>query len=917
MITLTIKITKYPVRFITLMKNIFLLLCLCFATSSLLLAQNTASLKGKVIDSLSNKPLLHATVAIVNARDTDLVSYTISKDDGSFQLSRLPVARSLKLIVSYVGYDTYRVELVLKPGIQDMGNIPMKGKSLQEVTIKGERSPVWVKKDTLEFSAEAFKTRPNAAVEELLRLLPGVQVNQNGEVLVNGRGTSRILIDGKEFFGTNQLVALKNLDAELIDKIQVYLDRENDPDRRLNDIELKNIINLKLKSAVKKSTLGKVLGGVGSRDRYEASGILSSFRDTLQFSIMGATNNLNSTGFNQDELYSMGGFNRSGTEQVENGNFGGQQSGGFVKVKSGGININNDYGKILKLNLAYFYGNTINTNESTNLTEQYLENTTVSSLRKDQTRRNATTHSLGGLVEWKPDSNMTLRYRPTLNISPSRFNYSSLLNQSNTQVSPLSETKGNNRNTSSSDAYSQDLNYYKRYKGGKSLSINNILNISTSNSEAYNFNELKSFSPGLEPALFDRYIDNSSKTRWTGLSILYNLPLSKKLTAELFSNSRYYYWAEPLSTYDKSLSSGQYDQFRSEQSNDFERTGFFQNIKPLLSYQVTSKLRLRAAVDLEIQDVNNKFNTAASDIRQHFAVWFPSLAIDYGGFSLNYSEWIDIPSLYNMQPIVRQLSSQYTFTGNPDLVPSRQRNLRANFYKYINSRMLSISGYANSIFSEDKFVQRSQIDENGITQATVVNKDAGQWMNAGVSFGKQFKKSGDWQVSLRTGISGSYNNMVVFLNNDEARQRSRSLGFSQDFSFNYKSLAILNLAYIHHRALVDYIAQDFNKVANYSHRFFSSGMFRLPKRIVLDANYSFVYNPQISQGFPRSSHILNMALSLLMQKKDRGQLKLSVYDMLNQNISVTRYGNLNALIMNEQQILRRYIMLNYQYRLIF
>ncbi|RZK98240.1 MAG: TonB-dependent receptor, partial [Pedobacter sp.] len=347
----------------------------CIFASFLSYAQNTASIKGIITDSATKKSLGLSTVAVVNALDTSLVSYTVTKDDGSFQLSRLPTSRALKLIVSYVGYDTYRQELNLKPGMLDFGIIKMNGRSLDEVVIEGVRSPVAVKKDTIEFNAEAFKTRPNAAVEELLRLLPGVQVNENGEILVNGRGTSRILIDGKEFFGTNQLIALKNLDAAMINKIQVYLDRENDPDRRVNEINLQNVINLKLKSAVKKSTMGRFAAGAGTSERYETSGILSSFRDTLQFSVMAAANNLNSTGFSRNELYSMGGFNRSGTDQIDGGNFGGRQSGGLTNVKSGGLNINNDYGKVLKLNLAYFFGNTIQTNETKNLNEQSLNNT--------------------------------------------------------------------------------------------------------------------------------------------------------------------------------------------------------------------------------------------------------------------------------------------------------------------------------------------------------------------------------------------------------------------------------------------------------------------------------------------------------------------------------------------------------------
>ncbi|MEJ2880135.1 TonB-dependent receptor [Pedobacter sp. GR22-6] len=896
------------------MKKFYLLVLLCCTTFTITLAQNTASIKGKITDSLSKKPLGLSTVAVVNAGDTSLVSYTVTKDDGTFLLSRLPIARSLKLIVTYVGFNTFRKDLELKPGLLDFGTIELKGRSLEEVVINGARSPVTVKKDTIEFSAEAFKTRPNAAVEELLRLLPGVQVNQNGGVLVNGRGTSRILIDGKEFFGTNQLVALKNLDAELIDKIQVYLDRENDPDRKVNEIDLQNVINLKLKSAVKKSTIGRFSAGVGTRERYATSGIVSNFRDTLQVSVMANANNLNSTGFSEDELYGMGGFNRSGTEQIDGGNFGGNQSGGLTNVKSGGLNLNNDYGKELKLNLAYFYGNTIKTNRTKNLNEQSLPNSAVlNSLRTDQSRNNSTTHSIGGLLEWKPDTNTTLRYRPNLSFSPARYNQTSFLNQYN-DLNNLTETEGSYKTKSYSDNFSHNLNFYHRFKKGRSLTINNLVTLNGGGNDSYNFNQLNSFSQDIPSSLFDRYVHSGSKTKWTGLSMMYNLPLTKKLTAEFFTNSRYYYWSEPVYTYDKNAGTAAYDQFVSNQSNGFVRTGFFQNIKPLLNYQITNKLRLRLAIDLEIQDVHNKFDAAAPDLRQRFAVWLPSLAIDYDGFSINYSEWIDLPSLYHMQPLERQTSAQYTFLGNPRLKASRVRNLRGNFYKHINARMLSINGYVNFTFYNNSFVQRTVIDTNGFTNATVINKDGSNNANAGFYLRKQFKKTKDWQLGLGTGVSGYFQNYIVYLNNAEARQKSASVTFNQDFNMNYKSAVMINAYYSFNRYKLGYDNKSFSDIVNQTHYLGATGTFRFPKRIVLEPNYYFRYNSQIAPGFPKSSHIVNIALSLLTQKKDRGEVKLSVYDLLNQNISVSRYGNLNAIITNEQQILRRYVMLSYRYK---
>ena len=228
----------------TLLLSILLLLLGTVAKS-----QNKATVKGLVKDSLSKTAQEYATVAIVNTKDTSLISYTITDKTGAFKLSGIPTDKSTKLIISYIGFDTKRILLHLKAGeTLDLKEIFITGKSLNEVVIQGERSPVVIKKDTIQFNTEAFKTRPNAVVEDLLRLLPGVQVNNDGSILVNGKDVSKLLIDGKRFFGNDPKVATRNLDADMIDQIQVYDDREDDPDHKQSDNDTKKIINLKTSS---------------------------------------------------------------------------------------------------------------------------------------------------------------------------------------------------------------------------------------------------------------------------------------------------------------------------------------------------------------------------------------------------------------------------------------------------------------------------------------------------------------------------------------------------------------------------------------------------------------------------------------------------------------------------------------------
>ncbi|MDB5114597.1 MAG: hypothetical protein JWQ79_89 [Mucilaginibacter sp.] len=241
------------------------------------IAQNKGIIKGKIIDSATNTPVEFVTVAVLTVKDTTslLLSYTITDKAGVFTLHNLPLGTPLKIFISNVAYRPYRKFITLnKAETIDLHDILLSTNQLNEVVVKGERPPIVINKDTIEFNAEAFKTRPNAVVEDLLKKLPGVEVDMDGKIVVNGKEVDKILVDGHEFFNSDYRIATKNLDVDLIDKVQVYDDRENDPDHIIPESKVGKIINLKFKKALRKSMFGKIYAGAGTEDRYTAGGLL-------------------------------------------------------------------------------------------------------------------------------------------------------------------------------------------------------------------------------------------------------------------------------------------------------------------------------------------------------------------------------------------------------------------------------------------------------------------------------------------------------------------------------------------------------------------------------------------------------------------------------------------------------------------
>jgi hypothetical protein len=883
-----------------------------------LMAQNKTTVKGIVADSSSKAPVEFATVAIVNAKDTSLVSYTLTDKNGVFKLSGIPVEKPTKLIISYVGYTTFRRMLDLKKDVvKDFGTILLAGHNLEEVVIKGERSPIVIKKDTIEFNTEAFKTRPNAVVEELLRKLPGVQVNVDGSILVNGKSISKLLIDGKEFFGNDPKVATKNLDADMVDKIQVYDDRENDPDHLVSETQVAKIINLKMKSKIKKSTLGKIYGGGGSRDRYEAAGILSNFRDTLQVSLIGLANNLNKTGFSGQDLYSMGGFDRSGGSQVYDGTFGGRGYGGMENVASGGFNINNNYGKKLKLNLVYFYTHTERIFNGNNYNEQFLPDTRLVSISQNNSNNKNDKHAISGLIEWVPDTINRIRYEPKFNFGSDNNVNGSFGNSSNTAFPKLRETNFDSGYHANNTSFSHNFNYYRRLKKkGESLNITHSAQLNNNGGDKFSLYNIISYTADVKSERQDRYEDSWRKSSSVDLSLTYNYPIIiDKMIFEMNVYAKYSANKDQLSILENNPLTGNYDLLQVNLSNDLQRNIFTQNIRPQLLYKINKNYSIRLGVKAELNDVKNNFNYGYDDINQKFYNFFPTIRFDGPSLSFSYDERIDLPSISQMQPIVREYNSLYKTTGNPNLAPSRVRNLNFNLYKYNHSKQINFNVYSGLNFSNNVVIQQTILSSAGANTTTYVNRNGGANGYMGLNFGKQLKKSQKWQVGFNTNVNLNLNRRPFILNTDEGFENSFYTTLGENISFNYNELLSINARYNFTKQMTRYKDVNFNNVNTYSHTIGSDFSLRWPKKIILDANYSYNYNPQIAEGFPRSSHLLNLALSLQMLKKDRGQLKISVYDLFDQNISVSRYAYNNAVNISDREILKRYFLVTYQYKL--
>jgi hypothetical protein len=457
-------------------------------------------LRGKIVDNVSQLPLESATVYLTKVSDSTVIDYTITDKNGAFQINTRKIDKPVMLKVSYVSYQTLIQEQKSLIENIDFGVLRLaeNNNTLNEVVIKSEAPPIRIKNDTLEFNASSFKVRPDANVEALLKQLPGVEIDEEGKIKVNGKEVNQILVNGKPFFDKDGKVALQNLPSDIINKVQV-----TDSKTKAEEISGKTAssdnasINLTIDEDKNKGLFGKFTGGYGTDKRFESSLLLNYFKDTRKISVLASANNINSTGFSMNEIFdNMGGGRNYSVWTDDNGGFAinGMRFGGgkgITRSNIAGANYADVFFKDFDTNGSYFYtgANTKNTNRTKQLNFLPEGNYTTESNANTEDEKYA--HNFNIQLEYKIDSTATLSVNPKFIKSHSsyknRFDQVSI--DENEQL--LNESNGDNINDADKFNFENSMYFYKGFKRkGRSVSVN----FENNNDENDSFDLMRSFT---------------------------------------------------------------------------------------------------------------------------------------------------------------------------------------------------------------------------------------------------------------------------------------------------------------------------------------------------------------------------------------------------------------------------------------
>ena len=471
----------------------FFLLTSLLLSSYGLFSQNI-TINGMVIDSVLKKPLNSATISLANAKDSSLLSFTRSEEDGYFEVKNVKAGKYL-LSISYIGYEHLWLSLTVGANAKvDLGNIYlMDASKMTTVTVTARRPPVVINNDTVEFNSENFKTVPNAVVEDLLKKMPGIEVDKSGAITVNGKTVTKVFVNGKEMFTGDPKMATKNLAADAIDKIQVY-DRKSDQAMftGIDDGSEETAINLKMKKDRNNSTFGKLSAGGGTPERFDASGNVNRFNNDMQFSVIGAANNTNRQGFSNGDISSFSGAG------------GGGRGGGGVTISfngGGGGTDNNAQGIATTLSTGVNYSNVFNDKktdfnanlavsdvERNNNSKSFTQNLTPGNSFNRSSVSNSTTDNqqqkFGSVIDHKVSESFSFKFTPNITRQHNTSVSNSETITSLTDGTITNEATTNS--TSATDALNASSNLLLRKKFAKkgrtiSSTITNSYNESTSN----------------------------------------------------------------------------------------------------------------------------------------------------------------------------------------------------------------------------------------------------------------------------------------------------------------------------------------------------------------------------------------------------------------------------------------------------
>ncbi len=920
------------------------LLVLIFTVATVVAKSQNISLTGKVANKGDNSAVVGATVKLVSLRDSSQAKLVVTDKNGNFVFNNLN-ASGYKLYISFTGYEKIeqRVNLQASNITPLSFSLAKVSTNLSDVTVVAKAAPARQKGDTTEYSAGQFKVNPDATAEDMIKKLPGVTVAKDGTVTAMGEQVRKVTVDGKDFFGDDATAALKNLPASVIDKIQVF-DKLSDQAQLtgFDDGNSVKTVNIVTKSGIKNGQFGRIYAGAGTDSRYSAGGNVSFFKGERRLSLVGNFNNINLQNFASQDLLGVtsnsnsGGGGRGGGRGGQGGggadNFNVGQSSGISKTNAFGINFSNVYNKKLTLTGSYFFNNSHNNNESLTNTETFASPKNQFSIQKSNSVTDNTNHRINLRLEYKIDSANSIFIIPSLSVQKNKSTSFSSLNT----YEDVTDSVNNSLSNSSSDRNGFNIrnNILFRHsfpKKGRTLSFGFNTTFTKNDAESITDAKYRYYDTAgvfTKDSAQNRLSDNNTNGHTIGGNVAYTEPIGKKgqlqfdYTLSVQKNKA----DQQTFAYD-----GQkYTRFDTILSNRFDNSIATNNAG--ISYRLGQSRDEQLSFGVNFQHArleSQRIFPTTTSVDQSFATVLPNL-MWRKKLSTNvnvrvfYRASTNFPSISQLQDVVNLSNPLYVSSGNPDLKQSYTHFLSGR-YAYSNSKT-SKSFFANLFL---------QTAGNYISNATyIANKDTVIQQNIVLKRGSQLTKP--------VNLNGYKSVRTFFTYSMPLKFIKTTLNVSTGFSYSklpgmvsYQKTFTNSYAYNGGVVLASNISEfvDFNLsyTANFTNSKTNTKISTTSKSVnqVIGAQVNllskkgwFVQNDisgntysGLSGGLNQSFWLWNAAIGKKFLKNKAAELKLSVFDLLKQNRSITRTVADTYIQDVQTQVLQQYFMLTFTYSL--
>jgi len=910
------------------MIKIPVLLAFCLFSLTLF-AQNKYSIKGAVADTDLRLKLVNTTISVLNVKDSILVNLALAGTGGAFTINDLPEGKFI-LLVTYPDYADYVDTFTLDAAhpTHDFGNLNLRqmSKILQDVIIKGDVA-IKIKGDTTVFDAKQFVTQHNAKVEDLLKQLPGIQIDKDGKITANGQAVPKVLVDGEEFFGDDPTLVTKNIRADMVDKVQLY-DKKSDQAAftGVDDGKTTKTINILLKEDKKEGSFGKISGGIGTNGYYEGQALYNKFKKNSKFSIYGTLANTQAIGLGYEDGTKAGIYNDDDNEGdvqfSDDGNsldtFDGGYSGkGLPVSRTGGVHYDSKTpDKKQSINLNYRVSTMDITGVTTTQTESALPNGVLNNNTSENFINHAFQQKLDATYLTKIDTSTTLKIGGSGSIKT--FNVTNSYQTVNTNVDTLlsrnNHTVTNNGTQQQFDAGGLFSKKFKTPRRTFSWAFNEVYKKNQSsgylNSEIDFYNQL-----GVQDSVqkVNQYKTSTSVSSLLTSDMTYTEPLSKYLSLVFSYKLSINNSSSNRQSFDQSAP-GAYTILDNTYSNNYKYNQLLNEPGAVFNFKkgkTTLNIGTRMA-DIDFKQVDE---IAGTIYKRDYIDWLPVFNGQYkpnkhSTIGFYYNGNTRQPTIDQIQPVKNNNDPQNITIGNPDLKSYFINNMSMYYNSYEAVSGASFNVNASYSSTSNPIVSNALTNYNTAVTTTqyvnLANKDPyNYYLRAGIN--RKIKP-----IDLGVGLSGNVQDNVSYsyingaLNQSTRNSYSVQVNLSANEEDKYDFYLFGGPSYNLNRFSLQ--PQSNNNAPGF--QLYSGGQLFFPGKLILGSEINYNYTAKTQQIDANQRTIMSVSINKTFFEEENLKVSLKVNNLFNQDTNFNRNIVANTLTQTTSTGIRRYFMLS-------